>query len=155
MVVRNIALESNQVKQDELAVVASARQLQILRDFGPRGASRPRSTPSPGSAMPPTYYPMIVRDDIGIGGRHPPRSRPHPVRPDRASNGGRSRPRTRLSRCWATSSGTSCGSPPRSKPDQGEVEYLVEVCDPSEAVPFSYRINGVVVSDFYRRPSTR
>ena len=36
--------------------------------------------------------------------------------------------------------------------DQGEVEYLVEVCDPSEAVPFSYRINGVVVSD-YRVPT--
>jgi hypothetical protein len=34
-------------------------------------------------------------------------------------------------------------------PDQGVVEYLVEVCDPSEAAEFSYRINGVVVSDFY------
>jgi hypothetical protein len=36
------------------------------------------------------------------------------------------------------------------KADQGTVEYLVEVCDPSEAVEFTYRINGVVVSDFYR-----
>ena len=33
--------------------------------------------------------------------------------------------------------------------NQGTVEFLVEVCDPSEAVPFSYQIDGVVVSDFY------
>lgn len=32
---------------------------------------------------------------------------------------------------------------------QGRVEFLVEVCDPSEDTPFAYRINGVLVSDFY------
>jgi hypothetical protein len=26
---------------------------------------------------------------------------------------------------------------------------LVEVCDPSEDTPFAYRVNGIVVSDFY------
>jgi hypothetical protein len=29
------------------------------------------------------------------------------------------------------------------------VRYLVEVCDPSEATAFAYRVNGVTVSDFY------
>jgi hypothetical protein len=29
------------------------------------------------------------------------------------------------------------------------VNYLVEVCDPSEAGQFAYQVNGVVVSDFY------
>jgi hypothetical protein len=38
---------------------------------------------------------------------------------------------------------------PSIKNDQGLVEYLVEVCDPSEAVGCSYLINGIVVSDFY------
>jgi len=33
--------------------------------------------------------------------------------------------------------------------NQGRVEFLVEVCDPSEDTPFSYRVNGVVLSDFY------
>jgi len=33
------------------------------------------------------------------------------------------------------------------KPDQGRVDFLVEVSDPCQA--FSYSINGVVVSDFY------
>ncbi len=29
------------------------------------------------------------------------------------------------------------------------VEFLVEVCDPSEAAKFAYTVNGVIVSDFY------
>jgi hypothetical protein len=33
--------------------------------------------------------------------------------------------------------------------DQGRVEYLVEVCDPSEDDTFAYRVNGILVSDFY------
>ena len=32
---------------------------------------------------------------------------------------------------------------------QGRVQYIVEVCDPSEAAEFAYSVNGVVVSDFY------
>jgi hypothetical protein len=31
----------------------------------------------------------------------------------------------------------------------GRVEYLVEVCDPSEDIKYSYQVNGVTVSDFY------
>ncbi len=34
-------------------------------------------------------------------------------------------------------------------PDQGRVEYLVEICDPSEHASFGYSVNGVLVSDFY------
>jgi hypothetical protein len=34
-------------------------------------------------------------------------------------------------------------------PEQGRVEFLVEVCDPSEADDFAYTVNGVLVSDFY------
>jgi hypothetical protein len=34
-------------------------------------------------------------------------------------------------------------------PNQGRVQYLVEVCDPSEAAAFGYTVNGVLVSDFY------
>jgi len=35
------------------------------------------------------------------------------------------------------------------KLDQGRVEYLVEVCDPSEGAEFGYHVNGVLVADFY------
>jgi hypothetical protein len=33
--------------------------------------------------------------------------------------------------------------------DPSRVQYLVEVCDPSESADFSYTVNGVKVSDFY------
>jgi hypothetical protein len=33
--------------------------------------------------------------------------------------------------------------------DQGRVEFLVEVCDPSEDADFAYTVNDVLVSDFY------
>jgi len=32
---------------------------------------------------------------------------------------------------------------------QARIEFLVEVCDPSEATEFDYEINGLQVSDFY------
>jgi hypothetical protein len=35
------------------------------------------------------------------------------------------------------------------KTDQGRVEFLVEVCDPSEGAEFGYSVNGIVLSDFY------
>jgi hypothetical protein len=35
------------------------------------------------------------------------------------------------------------------KRDQGRVEFLVEVCDPSEAAEFAYTVNDILVSDFY------
>jgi hypothetical protein len=34
-------------------------------------------------------------------------------------------------------------------PDQGRVNFLVEVCDPSEAAKFGYTVNNLLVSDFY------
>jgi hypothetical protein len=34
-------------------------------------------------------------------------------------------------------------------PDQGRVNFLVEVCDPSEAADFGYTVNNLLVSDFY------
>jgi hypothetical protein len=38
---------------------------------------------------------------------------------------------------------------PSRKPGQGRVEFLVEVCDPSEDDAFAYTVNDVLVSDFY------
>src|SRR6185436_13761839 len=32
---------------------------------------------------------------------------------------------------------------------QGRVEFLVEVCDPSEDEQFAYHVNNILVSDFY------
>src|SRR5262249_35219908 len=35
------------------------------------------------------------------------------------------------------------------KPNQGRVEFLVEVCDPCQAQEFGYSVNGRWMSDFY------
>jgi hypothetical protein len=35
------------------------------------------------------------------------------------------------------------------KPNQGRVQFLVEVCDPCEAAEFGYTLNGITLSDFY------
>jgi hypothetical protein len=35
------------------------------------------------------------------------------------------------------------------KPQQGRVDYLVEVCDPCQSSQFAYTVNSVMVSDFY------
>jgi hypothetical protein len=153
MVVRNIALvsESNQVKQDELAVVASALQLQILRDFGPAwGITATVDAFARLGHVPPTYYPMIVRDDIGIdaAGIHLDRDLT-PFALIEASNRWSLTASHEALEMLGDKFGNELRVAASVKPDQGEVEYLVEVCDPSEAVPFSYRINGVVVSDFY------
>jgi hypothetical protein len=38
---------------------------------------------------------------------------------------------------------------PSPMPGQGRVEFLVEVCDASEDAAFAYKVNGILVSDFY------
>jgi hypothetical protein len=38
---------------------------------------------------------------------------------------------------------------PSIKEDQGRVEYLVEVSDPSEGPEYGYTVNGILMSDFY------
>src|SRR5436190_6789385 len=38
---------------------------------------------------------------------------------------------------------------PSVKPDQGRVEYLVEICDPCQSSECAYTVNGEIVSDFY------
>src|SRR5262249_14117390 len=38
---------------------------------------------------------------------------------------------------------------PSLREGQGQVEYIMEVCDPCEAMDCAYIVNGVMVSDFY------
>ena len=42
---------------------------------------------------------------------------------------------------------------PSPKSGQGRVEFLVEVCDPSEDSANAYTVNDVLVSDFYTPPT--
>ena len=101
--------------------------------------------------VPIDYWPIIVRDDIhtpGAAGIHLDKDG-HPFALVQQSKG------------WSLTASHEClemlcdplgnrvkaGKSP--KPKQGRVEFLVEVCDPSEADKFAYAVNGVIVSDFY------
>jgi hypothetical protein len=153
MMLRNIALvsETAQIPPGSLEVVAAALQTQVLRDLGPAwGVTATVDAFASVDDVPVTYYPMIVRDDLPVdaAGIHLDEDfTPYAL--------------VKLSNRWTLTAshevcemlvdpfGTRFHPGPSLKADQGIVEYLVEVCDPSEAVAFSYMINGVVVSDFY------
>jgi hypothetical protein len=153
MTLRHIALvsETTKVPAAALDVAAAALQTQVLRDVEPVwGVRATVDAFADLDHVPPTYYPMIVRDDIGVdaAGIH--------LDEDFTPYG-----LVMYSNRWTLTAsheilellcdpfGNELRPAESLKQGQGIVEYLVEVCDPSEAVNFSYRINGVVVSDFY------
>jgi len=144
--------ESDQVTFSELAKVSAALQKQATRDLAPIW-NISATVDAFGSLddVPIDYWPIIVRDDIevnGAAGIHLDKDG-HPFALVQFSDG------------WSLTASHEClemlvdpmgnrvkaGKSP--KPGQGRVEFLVEVCDPSEADEYSYAVNGIVVSDFY------
>jgi hypothetical protein len=153
MTLRHVALvsETDRVPAEALDVVAAALQTQVLRDFGPMwGITATVDAFANLEQVPVTYYPIIVRDDIDVdaAGIHLDENfTPYAL--------------VQFSNRWTLTAshealemlcdpfGNLLHPSTSLKEGQGIVEYLVEVCDPSEAVPFSYQVDGVVVSDFY------
>ena len=144
--------ETDKVAFPALAKVSAALQKQASRDLAPIW-NISATVDAFGSLddVPIDYWPIIVRDDIevnGAAGIHLDKDG-HPFALAQFSQG------------WSLTASHEClemlvdpmgnrtkaGKSP--KPGQGRVEFLVEVCDPSEADEFSYAVNGIVVSDFY------
>lgn len=153
MLIRQLALvsETNKVSFSALSRVAAALQKQATRDLAP--IWEVKATVDSFASLddvPVGYWPIIVtEEDLGnAAGIHEDKEG-QPFALVKFENG------------WAlTASHESCemlvdpfgnrlmpGQSP--KKGQGRVEFLVEVCDPSEDTPFAYRVNGIVVSDFY------
>jgi len=148
--VRQIAMvsETKSVAMSDLSQASAAYQKQVTRDFGPLwDVSATIDVFDKLENVPLGYWPIILRDDIhapGAGGYHTddhgqPFALVHANVPTST---------------WQLTASHEClemladpGDSP--KPDQGRVEFLVEVCDPSEATRFAYTVNGVLVSDFY------
>lgn len=144
--------ETNRVPPNALGVVAAALQVQVLRDFAPAwGITATVDAFDRLDQVPVTYYPMVIRDDLPVdaAGIHLDKDFT-PFALIEASNRWTLTASHEALEMLADPFGNRLHAAESIKPDQGRVEYLVEVCDPSEAVPFTYRINGVVVSDFYR-----
>jgi hypothetical protein len=154
MLTINLALVSEVEGHDpgDVARVSAALQRQATRDFGPVWDSCATVDAFPAlEDVPVGYWPMIIRDDIGFEGAagiHLDKD----GQPFALITYGDSWSLTashEMLEMLADPFGNRLVPGQSIKPDQGRVEYLVEVCDPSEAAEFGYTVNDILVSDFY------
>ncbi|MCH7700481.1 MAG: hypothetical protein IID37_02220 [Planctomycetes bacterium] len=136
----------------DVSLVAAALQKQVMRDFAPIW-SLPALVSGFGELedIPIGYWPVIIREDIGFAGA----AGIHldvdgqPFALVQASNSWALTASHEVLEMLADPFGNRLIAGNSIKPGQGRVEYLVEVCDPSEAAEFGYTSNGILVSDFY------
>jgi hypothetical protein len=151
---RHIALvgKTRRVPLAEVAKVAAALQKQIARDAGPIwGLKASVSAFAAPGDIPIGYWPILIMDDIhdpGAAGMHIDKH----GRPFVLVEYGPTWSLTASHECLellVDPSGNQQVSGPSPAPGQGEVNFLLEVCDPSEDAQFGYTIDGVLLSDFY------
>jgi hypothetical protein len=155
--VKHLALisESKRVSLSDVAIVAAALQKQATRDLAPIWeVSATVDAFSRLEDMPLDYWPMIVKDDIGYDGAagiHLDRNgQPYALitASDQIDGWSLTASHETLE-MLVDPFGDRLVAGDSPKPDQGRVNFLVEVSDPSEAATFGYSINGVLASDFY------
>lgn len=155
--IRQVALvsESSRVSFDEVAVVSAALQKQALRDLAPVWDISASVDPFARlEDVPLGYWPMIVKDNIGFPGAagiHLDKDgQPYALITSSNDNDIWSLTASHeLLEMLVDPFGNQLEEGDSPKPDQGRVQFLVEVCDPSEAAQYAYTVNGVLVSDFY------
>ena len=140
---QQIALVSKTTKvgPKELDRVAAALNTQLARDFGPVWDVDAHVTSSSRSG-----WPLIVTEDAPAAGIHLD-DHGRPVAIVDYGDDWTKAASHELLEMLADPYGTRLVTARAVKPGQGRVEYLVEVCDPCEAV--TYDIDGTGVSDFY------
>ena len=154
MLNRNLALvaDTKKITPSQLTKVAAALQKQATRDFSPlwdiqanvSGFARLQDVPT-------DYWPVIVRDDIktpGAAGVHEDKNR-QPFALVQFSDAWSLTASHETLEMLADPFGNRLVAGKSPKRGQGRVNFLVEVCDPSEDQQFAYTVNGVTVSDFY------
>jgi hypothetical protein len=152
--IRHVALvsETSRITAAKLAIASAAIQKQILRDFGPLWNISATVDAFPTlEDVPIGYWPVLIQDDIhteGAAGIHEDKDG-QPLALVQYSNSWTLTASHEVLEMLADPFGNRLMAGDSVKPGQGRVEYLVEVCDPSEDSAFSYRSNGVIVSDFY------
>jgi len=154
MLPQHIALVSRSAKVSlsDLTHVAAALQAQVSGDFAPAWGGSATVDAFPAVPAVPLGYSIIaIEDQIadGVQGIHRFDATGQPfavVRRDAAWT------ITASHECLEMLADPSCNRlvpGPSPVPGQGQVLFLVEVCDPCEGPPYAYPINGVAVSDFY------
>ena len=154
MIPIHIALSrmTRNVTDPELAEVAAALQKQVARDFGPIWGVTATVDAFAADRIPAGYWPIFVQDtldDPTALGYH--MTEVHKI-PYALVLYGESWSLTASHECLemlADPFGSRMRAGPSPRPDQGRVNFLMDVCDPCESPTFAYGVNGVAVSDFY------
>ncbi len=152
MVPHQLALvsEVRSVKHDEVMKVAAALQKQASRDLAPIwNVSATVSAFARLEDVPLGYWPIIVMKDVeDAAGYHEDED----GQPFAVVEAGESWSLTASHECLemlVDPFGRKLIAGPSPKAGQDRVQFLVEVCDPSEDEQYAYRVNDVLVSDFY------
>jgi hypothetical protein len=154
MILRNVAVvsETERISFSELSRVSAALQKQAIRDLAPVWDIQ-ATVDAFGDLedVPVGTWPIIIEEDIdlpGAAGVHED-SDGQPFSLVTAEEGWSLTASHELVEMLVDPFGRRLTEGQSPKPGQGRVQFLVEPCDPSEAVEFAYVINSVTVSDFY------
>lgn len=154
MLNRNLALvaDTKKITPSQLTKVAAALQKQATRDFGHIWDIQASvSAFARLEDVPTDYWPIIVRDDIktpGAAGVHEDKNG-QPFALVQFSNDWPLTASHETLEMLGDPFGNRLVAGKSPKQGQGRVNFLVEVCDPSEDRQFAYTVNGITVSDFY------
>jgi hypothetical protein len=152
MLTINLALVSEIEDHDptDLARVGAALQRQATRDFAAVWDVRATVDVFPKlEDVPVGYWPMMIVEDVeGAAGIHLDKNG-QPFALIEMSDSWSLTASHEMLEMLADPFGNRLVPGPSVKRGQGRVEYLVEVCDPSEAAEFGYTVNDMLVSDFY------
>jgi len=147
--------QAGSISLAELVKVSAALQKQVSRDFAPIWNVN-ATVDSFGSLtdVPLGYWPVILRDDVikkqHAAGIHLDKSG-QPFALVQASEDWPLTASHEVLEMLADPFGERvvAGPAPKEAKGQKRVEYLVEVCDPSEDGKFGYTVNDILLSDFY------
>lgn len=155
MLTRHIALVSKtaKIKTSDLNTVAAALQKQAIRDLGPIWEIQATVDPFEKlKDVPPGYWPIVIKekiDDDDLLGYHTDKFRQPFALVAYEKDSWPITCSHEMCEMLVDPFGVLMVASGSIKPDQGRVQYLVEVCDPSEADQFAYSVNGILLSDFY------
>jgi hypothetical protein len=154
MLTKHVALvsEESQIKIQELTKVAAALQKQVTRDFAPLWkVEADVSAFARLEDVPLDYWPVIIKDSIDDPDAEGYHEDDHgqPFSLVKFSEGWTLTASHEVLEMLGDPFGRRLVAGQSPVTGQGRVKFLVEVCDPCEGAQFSYKVNGVQVSDFY------
>jgi hypothetical protein len=149
---KQLALTAEPARFDleELTAVAAAIQKQVARDFSPIwGVQATVDAFTDLDHVPVGYWRVVVVPEVEQGAGVHLDSNGQPFALVEAGPSWSLTASHEVLEMLADPFGNRLVAGPSPMPAQGRVEFLVEVCDPSEDSEFAYTSNGILVSDFY------